>query len=172
MLRLRNIGTALSAEDGFISGNLIATVTLLGLVATLLVVSIATIVLPLALRTHFGIEKNVRSQTLWSGAIYFTLIGAGFMLTEIALIQRLTVLLSHPIYALGILLFTLIASSGIGSLVSDRLPLTRAPWVYLYPIFTAGCILGLRFLLSLLLARLVAAPILLKIGVSVSVIFQ
>lgn len=132
---------------------------------TLLLVAIATVVLPLALRTHFGIESSVRAETLWSGAIYFTLIGPGFMLTEIALIQRLTVLLSHPIYALGILLFTLIASTGIGSLVSDRLPLTRTPWAYLYPIVTAGCLIGLKFLLEALLATMIAAPVLLKIGV-------
>lgn len=171
MLRLTNIGVAVTGSVGVVRGNLIATLTLLGLVVTLLLVAIATVVLPLALRTHFGIESSVRAETLWSGAIYFTLIGAGFMLTEIALIQRLTVLLSHPIYALGILLFTLIASTGIGSLVSDRLPLTRTPWAYLYPIVTAGCLIGLKFLLEALLATMIAAPVLLKIGVSVSVIF-
>ncbi len=165
MLRLTNIGVAVTGSVGVVRGNLIATLTLLGLVVTLLLVAIATVVLPLALRTHFGIESSVRAETLWSGAIYFTLIGPGFMLTEIALIQRLTVLLSHPIYALGILLFTLIASTGIGSLVSDRLPLTRTPWAYLYPIVTAGCLIGLKFLLEALLATMIAAPVLLKIGV-------
>jgi len=164
MLRLTNIGVAVTGSVGVVRGNLIATLTLLGLVVTLLLVAIATVVLPLALRTHFGIESSVRAETLWSGAIYFTLIGPGFMLTEIALIQRLTVLLSHPIYALGILLFTLIASTGIGSLVSDRLPLTRTPWAYLYPIVTAGCLIGLKFLLEALLATMIA-PVLLKIGV-------
>jgi spermidine synthase len=172
MLRLTNIGAAvMTKNDGVIRGNLIATLALLGLMVTLLLLVIATIIVPLALRTHFGIKSNVRAETRWSGVIYFTLIGAGFMLTEIALIQRLTVLLSHPIYALGILLFTLIASTGIGSLVSDRLPLTRSPWAYLYPIVTAGCLIGLRFLLEVILATMIAAPVLLKIGVSVSVIF-
>ena len=37
---------------------------------------------------------------------YFALIGAGFMLAEIALIQRLSVYLGHPVYALGVLLFS------------------------------------------------------------------
>jgi len=170
MLRLNHIGAGMHS-GGVVSGNLTATLTLLGLVLTLLVVAIATIVLPLALRTRLGVERNLRKKTLWSGAIYFSLIGAGFMLTEIALIQRLTVLLSHPIYALGILLFTLIASAGIGSLVSDRLPLTRTPWAYVYPIVTAGCLVGLRFLLRTLLANMIAAPVPLKIGVSVLVIF-
>jgi hypothetical protein len=171
MLRLSNIGAVVTRKVGAVRGNLIATLTLLGLLVTLLLVAITTIVLPLALRTHFGVERNAQARTLWSGAFYFALIGAGFMLTEIGLIQRLTVLLSHPMYALGILLFTLIASTGIGSLISDRLPLTRKPWVYLYPIITAGCLIGLRFLLKWLLVSMIAAPILLKISVSILVIF-
>jgi hypothetical protein len=170
MLRLNHIEAGMHS-GGVIGGNLTATLTLLGLVLTLLLVAIATIVLPLGLRSRLGTERNIRTQTLWSGAVYFSLIGAGFMLTEIALIQRLTVLLSHPIYALGILLFTLIASAGIGSLVSDRLPLTRTPWTYVYPIVTAGCLIGLRFLLRTILANMIAAPVPLKIGVSVLVIF-
>ncbi len=170
MLRLSNIN-AVSATDVVMTGNLLATLTLLVLLVTLLAVAIATIVLPLAFKTQLGTKINIRSEKLWPGALYFSLIGAGFMLTEIALIQRLTVLLSHPIYALGILLFTLIASTGIGSFISDRLPLTQKPWVYLYPIVTTGCVVGLGFLLNTLLATMITAPVLLKIGISVCVIF-
>jgi hypothetical protein len=171
MLRLSKLGVAAMEEGGVVRGNLFATLTLLALMATLLLVALATIVLPLAIRAYPAIEGGAHPQTSWSGAIYFILIGAGFMLTEMALIQRLTVLLSHPIYALGILLFTLIASTGIGSLISDRLPLTRTPWAYGYPIVTAVCLIGLRFLLKAVLATMIAAPLLLKIVVSVSVIF-
>jgi hypothetical protein len=45
------------------------------------------------------------------------------MFLEIGLIQRLSVFLSHPIYALGILLFTVIASTGIGSFSVNEFPL-------------------------------------------------
>ena len=64
------------------------------------------------------------------------------MLMEIALIQRLSVLLSHPVYALGILLFTMILSTGIGSLLSERLPLTRWPWVLVYPLLAVAATLS------------------------------
>ena len=171
MLRFSNIRAAFSLSDGVVRGNLIATLTLLGLLLTLLILAIGTIVLPLALRTCFGINRTAPLQTFWPGAVYFALIGSAFMLTEIALIQRLTVFLSHPLYALGILLFTLIASTGIGSFVSDRLPLTRSPWLYVYPVLTAGCLLGLSFLLNALLATMVNASILLKIVTSIAVIF-
>ena len=171
MLRLGHIRAAFKADGGVMRGNMVATLTLIGLLLTLLLLSIATIVIPLALRRHFGIDSAVASRTLWSGALYFSLIGCGFMLTEIALIQRLTVLLSHPMYALGILLFTLIASAGIGSALSDRLPLTRPPWSYVHPLLTAGCLIGLSFLLNALTARMVTSPIMARIVASVAVIF-
>jgi len=170
MLRLTNIGAAFSKSDGVVRGNLIATLSLIGLLLILLLLTIATIIVPLALRTHFRISSTVSSRTLWSGAVYFALIGAGFMLTEIALIQRLTVLLSHPLYALGVLLFTLISSTGIGSLMSDRLPLTRLPWLYVYPVLTAVCLIALNFILNLMLATMVSTSILTRIVASIAVI--
>jgi hypothetical protein len=45
------------------------------------------------------------------------------MLTEIALLQRFSVYLGHPIYSLGVCLFSLILSSGVGSLASEQLRL-------------------------------------------------
>ena len=72
---------------------------------------------------------------------------AAFMFVEIALIQRLNVFTGHPIYSLGILLFTLIASTGVGSFVSDHLPLTRKPWVYVFPAITAMSVVALNTIL-------------------------
>ncbi|MFZ6027524.1 MAG: hypothetical protein ACOYYS_07385 [Chloroflexota bacterium] len=171
MLRLDNLGIMAKSTNGVIRGNLIATLMLLGLVLNLALLSIYTVVRPLAIRTSMGFKSTVPTRTLWSGALYFSLIGAGFMLAEIALIQKLTVLLSHPMYALGILLFTLIASAGVGSLLSDRLPLTRPPGAYVYPILTALSILALSFFLKALLPAMVAAPFLVKVLVSVAVTF-
>ena len=53
------------------------------------------------------------------------LIGIGFMMAEIALLQRMSVFLGHPIYALSVVLFSLILSTGLGSLVSERFALDR-----------------------------------------------
>jgi hypothetical protein len=47
----------------------------------------------------------------------------GFMLAEIALLQYFSIYLGHPIYSLGVCLFSLILASGLGSLASDRLKL-------------------------------------------------
>jgi hypothetical protein len=45
------------------------------------------------------------------------------MLSEIALLQYFSVYLGHPIYSLGVCLFSLILASGLGSLTSDWLKL-------------------------------------------------
>ena len=93
------------------------------------------------------------------------------MFVEIALIQRLNVFTGHPIYSLGILLFTLIASTGMGSFISDHLPLTRRPWVYVFPIITAVGVVALNTILHYLLSHMMAEDTATKILMSVLVIF-
>lgn len=51
---------------------------------------------------------------------YFAALGMGFILIELALLQKLILLLGNPTMTFAILLFTLLASSGSGSLVSSR----------------------------------------------------
>ena len=45
------------------------------------------------------------------------------MFAEISLLQLLSVFLGHPVYALGVCLFSLILSSGLGSLAAGTVPL-------------------------------------------------
>ena len=49
------------------------------------------------------------------------------MMAEIALLQRISVFLGHPVYALSVVLFSLILSTGVGSLASERIPLDSGP---------------------------------------------
>jgi predicted membrane-bound spermidine synthase len=51
--------------------------------------------------------------------VYFCSIGLGFMLIEIALMQRLNLFLGHPIYGLSVVLFSLLLSCGIGSYLTE-----------------------------------------------------
>lgn len=171
MLRLSHLGMMFADDPGVVRGNLKATLTLAGLVLSLLVVATATILVPLMVRRPEGDADGQSAKILWDAAVYFSLIGVGFMLVEIALIQKLSVLLSHPVYALGILLFTMILSTGIGSLLSERLPLGRPPWMFLYPLLAAGAILGVRGLLGVLLAEMITSGMPWKILVSIAVIF-
>jgi hypothetical protein len=53
--------------------------------------------------------------TLTPPVAYFSAIGMAFMLIEISQMQRLMVFLGHPVYGLGVVLFTILIFSGIGS---------------------------------------------------------
>lgn len=48
---------------------------------------------------------------------YFSSIGFGFMMIEIAQMERLSIYLGHPVFGLAVVLFTLLLTSGIGSLL-------------------------------------------------------
>ena len=78
--------------------------------------------------------------------------------------------MSRPIYALGILLFTLIASTGIGSFLSDRLPLIKAPWIFVFPLLTALAILVVAFLLNQFMSILIPTPLWTRIATAIILI--
>ena len=52
--------------------------------------------------------------------IYFGMLGIGFIITEVALMQRLILLLGHPIYTLVVILFTLLLACAVGSFAARR----------------------------------------------------
>jgi hypothetical protein len=51
---------------------------------------------------------------------YFGALGLGFIVCEIALMQRLILLLGHPLYTLVVILFTILLASSLGSLYARR----------------------------------------------------
>jgi len=55
-----------------------------------------------------------------SVAAYFACLGLGFMFIEVAMIQKLTLLLGYPTYSLTVTLFAILLSTGVGSLLSER----------------------------------------------------
>ncbi|MEO5859837.1 MAG: hypothetical protein ABIR33_12915 [Pyrinomonadaceae bacterium] len=170
LLRLTKMDLAFRSSQGVARGNLLATITLVGLIGCLTVLSAITVLIPL----FSGIHKQKTSSTVEPahllGAIYFCLIGAGFMFAEIAIIQKLTVFLGHPIYALGILLFTIIASTGMGSFLSEVIPGTKR-WFMLLPILVAVVILGELFVLSFLVTQYITQPIFSKAILCIAAIF-
>lgn len=99
-------------------GNLIASAVLMMILLISIFAVIATILVPL----RSAARECPRSLAI-AGSLYFSLIGMGFMLAEIALLQYFSVYLGHPIFSLGVCLFSLILASGLGSLTSDRLKL-------------------------------------------------
>ncbi len=157
-------------SKGVIAGNLVATSVLCGLIVSLAMLTLAAIVLPLMVKTRQEAKAGRDLRVLWSGAGYFALIGAGFMFVEIALVQKFSVFLGRPVYALGIVLFTIIASTGVGSFVSERFPVTRSRWVIGLPLMAALAIVGTRFALGRILADMMTSLMPNRIAVAIAVL--
>lgn len=64
--------------------------------------------------------KPVHEWTRMNLALYFTLLGMGFMLIEVPLIQRFGLLLGNPVLAFVVTLGALLVGGGLGSLFSAR----------------------------------------------------
>jgi len=101
------------------------------------------------------------------GTAYFALIGIGFMMIEIGLLQRMSVFLGHPVYALSVVLFSLILSTGLGSLASERVPIDGAGRLAAWSLVTAGYVFSLPFWLPPLLAQFDGADLPLRAGLCV-----
>lgn len=137
-----------TAGAGVVSGNLFATATLLILFLVSAVLVLVTIVIPLR-----PAIRDIGRRLAWGGTAYFLLIGIGFMSIEIGLLQRMSVFLGHPIYSLSVVLFSVILATGIGSMVSDRLPLDSHGKLVVWSLLTGSYLLALPFWLpSVLLA--------------------
>jgi hypothetical protein len=113
---------------------------------------VLAVLLPLGLLVvGFGKPRGERALPYAASIAYFACLGVGFIAVELALLQNLTLLLGHPIFTLSILLFTLLASGGLGSSASARFPLA--------PVCLATA--GLAALYALALPRVV--PLLLPL---------
>jgi MFS family permease len=53
---------------------------------------------------------------------YFAALGLAYLLVEVALMQKFILYLGHPTYALAVVLFTLLLSSGVGAALSEWIP--------------------------------------------------
>jgi spermidine synthase len=142
--------------------NLGVLVLILVLVISLVAV-LGFLILPLAL--HGGRQSPLP-------LLYFVAVGLGYILVEIAFIQRFVLFLGHPTYALTVVIFLLMLSSGAGSLFSRRwLPRTELAWMPLVLVIIAlladvfflpqGLVawVGLRFGYRLVVSGILLAPL-------------
>jgi spermidine synthase len=142
-------------------------VAVLGIVLAISVIAVlAFLIVPLAAR--IGVAHRQSASLL-----YFVAVGLGYILTEIAFIQRFVLFLGHPTYSLTVVVFLLLLSSGLGSLVSRRrLPDTSRVWIPLILIVATLLlnVLGLPALLRALVGlpfpikTLVSAVLLIPLG--------
>ncbi len=146
---------------GVISGNVIATVILFIIIAVSVMAVLVTVVLP-----TLPAVRRVKGPLAAFGTGYFLLIGLGFMFVEIALMQRLSIFLGHPVYGLAIALAGIILATGLGSALSERIPLDTGPKLAAWALLTAGFLASAPFWLPPLVATFDGSGILVRSLVS------
>jgi len=157
--------------------NLGVLVLLLVLVISVVAVA-AFLILPLVWKGGRARQSSFQSAPQSALPLfYFVAVGLGYILVEIAFIQRFVLFLGHPTYALTVVIFLLMLSSGAGSLASRRwLPQTEMGWIPLalvvamlavYVVFLPGRLaewVGLGFGYRLLVSGALVVPLGLMMG--------
>jgi hypothetical protein len=94
------------------------------LLVTLMLCGFLCVVIMVAARTRY--RKTTGGRGLgFEMHVYFSALGLGYILVENVLVQRIILFLGAPAYALTVILFTLLAASGLGSAAAVRMPALR-----------------------------------------------
>ncbi|HYO79741.1 MAG TPA: SAM-dependent methyltransferase, partial [Thermoanaerobaculia bacterium] len=132
--------------------------------AQALIASLVLILLPLLFARRRSAQQR---EPAWRLVLYFGAIGVAFLFIEIAFMQRLTLFLGQPLYAIAVVLSSFLLFGGLGSGASARIDDRRARLV---PLAVAA-----MALIGLLVARVLPSlalglPDVVKIAISIAVV--
>ena len=117
-----------------------------------------------------GISIKKREIGIRTVIPYFAALGVGFILIELALLQKLILFMGNPTMTFALLLFTILISSGGGSLLSSRIAKNNMRNL----IFVIGGIAGLGvlyvFSLPSIIYSALAEPIEIRAAISIGVL--
>jgi len=137
-----------------------------------IVIAITFLFIPFAWLRRMNKNNGVGKRQLGIASIipYFAALGMGFILIELALLQKLILLLGNPTTTFAILLFTLLISSGSGSLLSSKI--IRSGTKSLIFIIAGIVTLGIIYVTSLqpIIYSVIAEPFEAKAAVSIAIL--
>jgi hypothetical protein len=146
-------------------------VVVLGMV---LIISLVAVLVFLVLPLLFTRGSGPRRSVSVAGMLYFVAVGLGYILVEISLIQRFVLFLGHPTYALTVVVFLMLLSSGAGSVLAGRAK-AKPGWVLasivaiialdvaVLPLLLSSAV-GQAFLLKLMISAVILVPLGLLMG--------
>lgn len=168
-LKLSNPASMMRAyfsAAGVARGNLAASMTLLILVVVSGIVVVTVVLAP----ARSSIANTAPTTLAWS-SVYFLLIGVAFMFVELSLIQRMSLFLGHPVYGLAVVLFSVILSTGVGSLLSDRLMPSAPTALVAWPLVLAAYLSTLPLWVGGILEATETGSLVARASVGVAIIF-
>lgn len=111
-----------------------------------------------------------RSPGSWQSLAYFLCIGAGYILIQVALIQKFVLFLGHPTYALTVIIFSMLLSSGAGSFLSKRAIAGDPRRLAITLLFIVAAVTLLSFVVTPIAESGVQLPFVVKVLLSVALI--
>ncbi len=133
----------------------------ISIVATVIMMALPPLLLGKRLPLEAGILKAL---------LFFLFIGAGYILIQVALIQKFVLFLGHPTYALTVIVFSMLLSSGFGSLSSKNIVRADPRRLSVILLAIVAAIALLSFVITPVTESGVALPFAVKVLVSVLLI--
>jgi hypothetical protein len=124
--------------------------------------------LPTEMRSE---SKRGLKQNLLRSVVLFLMLGMGFMLVEISLIQRFMLFLGQPVLSMTALLFSLLLGAGIGSLYSGRLASDKLmKGLTTASLFIVAILLVYTFLLPIIFEQLLGLGLVIRLLATVVIL--
>ena len=133
----------------------------ISIVATIIVLALPPLVLKQSLPAGPG---SIRSL------LFFLFIGAGYIMIQVALIQKFVLFLGHPTYALTVIIFSMLLSSGVGSYASRRVIKGDFGRLSMIMVLIVAAVLTLAAVVTPVAESGVALPFAMKVLISVALI--
>ena len=142
--------------------------------AQLTIASVVLISLPLWLERGKDARSAATRPARLAVTVYFAAIGVAFMFIEIAFIQKFSLFLAQPLYAMAVVLCAFLVFAGLGSRYSGRVTVSgarssRHPLAWI-SVAIAGISLGYLVGLPTFFRLLMPQPDLARIAISVALI--
>jgi len=94
-------------------------ITIFALIAVFLIVPLGAL-----------LRRMEKKRAIVAPTLYFALLGLGFMLIEMKLLQQSILIVGNPTLSLAAVLSSLLMSTGIGAVLSPRIGQKRAPYLF------------------------------------------
>jgi len=125
-----------------------------------------------------GSRKESRSKRKRSSGqkplrfvVLFSMLGMGFMLVEISLIQKFVLFLGQPVLSLVVLLFSLLVGAGTGSIYSGRLAAERiVRGIAVAGVAIGAVVVGYAFLLPLIFDQLLGLNLTIRLIATIGIL--
>lgn len=117
-------------------------------------------------------KRAKRQGPLFRVVLLFVILGIGFMLIEISLMQRFSLFLGSPVLSMAVLLFSLLAGAGMGGLWSTRLttPVALTRTIARASLWVAVIMLGYAAVLPFLFNQLLGLAFWVRIGIAAALL--